>query len=275
MNYLRTIARVAAAARPEELRCWGIMRAVRLPFPTIQDESARKLAGPVRRALRRRAAQSRPSDSAVGRVNARAHLPPLRGARTVFVDRDDAALRELRTPRAPPRRKSYALRAYLCGTCFLVQLEALVAPAEIFTEYAYFSSYSTSWVEHARRYADMAVARLGLDTRSLVVEVGSNDGYLLQRFVARGIPVRRRPAGNVPRRRGRNACHAVALVGESWRASGERGTSRDLIAPNQLLANCPPARFRLRDRAAAQAASRHHRGPTPHAALAGPVDSLP
>src|SRR5262245_17160215 len=82
----------------------------------------------------------------------------------------------------------YALRAYVCGRCFLVQLEALVQPDDIFSEYAYFSSYADSWVERARHYAGMAVERFGLHRKSLVVEVASNDGYLLQHFVARDIP---------------------------------------------------------------------------------------
>src|SRR5215472_5697520 len=92
----------------------------------------------------------------------------------------------------------YALRAYVCAACYLVQLEALVAPPAIFTEYAYFSSYSDSWMRHARHYVDDVVERFGLGTGSLVVEPGSNDGYLLQHFVARGIPVLGvEPAANV------------------------------------------------------------------------------
>jgi SAM-dependent methyltransferase len=83
----------------------------------------------------------------------------------------------------------YPLRAEVCECCFLVQLPEHVAPEEIFREYAYFSSYSDSWVRHARDYTDMIVERFGLHAGSRVVEVASNDGYLLQHFVARGIPV--------------------------------------------------------------------------------------
>ena len=83
----------------------------------------------------------------------------------------------------------YPLRADVCEECWLVQLERYVAPEAIFTEYAYFSSYSDSWVRHARDYTDLATERLGLGPGSLVVELASNDGYLLQHFVARGVPV--------------------------------------------------------------------------------------
>ena len=92
----------------------------------------------------------------------------------------------------------YPLHVYVCGNCFLVQLEEFVPPEEIFTEYAYFSSYADSWVEHMRRYADAITDRLGLGRDSLVVEVASNDGYLLQHFVNKGIPVLGiEPAANV------------------------------------------------------------------------------
>jgi len=92
----------------------------------------------------------------------------------------------------------YPLRVWVCERCFLVQLQEYVSPAEIFTEYAYFSSYSTSWLKHAKDYTDMAADRFGLDGRSRVVEIASNDGYLLQYFVEKGIPVLGvEPAANV------------------------------------------------------------------------------
>jgi SAM-dependent methyltransferase len=83
----------------------------------------------------------------------------------------------------------YPLHVWVCKRCFLVQVEEYVRPEGIFTEYAYFSSYSDSWLDHMRLYADMITARLGLGPHSKVVELGSNDGYLLQYFVAKGIPV--------------------------------------------------------------------------------------
>jgi SAM-dependent methyltransferase len=92
----------------------------------------------------------------------------------------------------------YPLHAYVCEECFLVQVEEYVGPEQIFSEYAYFSSYSRAWLEHAKSYTDMIVSRLGLDHTSQVIELGSNDGYLLQYFMARGIRVLGvEPAGNV------------------------------------------------------------------------------
>lgn len=92
----------------------------------------------------------------------------------------------------------YPLHAYVCHTCFLVQLEQYVSPEDIFQEYAYFSSYSDSWLEHARKYTEMIVGRLNLNDRSRVVELASNDGYLLHNFIERGIPsLGVEPAANV------------------------------------------------------------------------------
>ena len=83
----------------------------------------------------------------------------------------------------------YPLHVYVCERCFLVQLEEYVSPEEIFTEYAYFSSYADSWLRHAKDYTDLMVERFGIGPDSLVVELASNDGYLLQYFVEKGIPV--------------------------------------------------------------------------------------
>jgi len=92
----------------------------------------------------------------------------------------------------------YPLRVYVCDSCFLAQLEQYVSAEEIFSEYAYFSSYSESWLEHSRRYTDMIVSRLGLGNGSTVMELASNDGYLLQYFVQKGIrAIGVEPAANV------------------------------------------------------------------------------
>ncbi len=92
----------------------------------------------------------------------------------------------------------YPLRVLVCGSCFLVQLEEFETPEQIFSDYAYFSSYSSSWLQHSRAYADLMVERLGLNGASRVVEVASNDGYLLQYFQKRGVPVLGiEPAANV------------------------------------------------------------------------------
>ena len=136
----------------------------------------------------------------------------------------------------------YPLRAYVCASCFLVQLEALVAAEAIFTEYAYFSSYSDSWVRRAERYAEMVMARFGFDDDSLVVEVGSNDGYLLQHFVARGVPVLGvDPAANVAAAaRARDVPTLVRFFGAATaRELTEQGRGADLIAANNVLAQVP------------------------------------
>jgi hypothetical protein len=92
----------------------------------------------------------------------------------------------------------YPLHAWVCESCWLVQLEEYVSPDQIFSDYAYFSSYADSWVEHARRYAEKMIELWSLGKSSLVMEIASNDGYLLQHFVARGVPCRGiEPAANV------------------------------------------------------------------------------
>ncbi|MGC4083761.1 MAG: class I SAM-dependent methyltransferase [Vicinamibacterales bacterium] len=92
----------------------------------------------------------------------------------------------------------YPLHAWICSGCLLVQLEEVVSPDAIFSEYAYFSSYSDSWVEHARRYCESTPALVGLQPGSHIVEIASNDGYLLQHFIGRGYRVLGvEPAANV------------------------------------------------------------------------------
>jgi hypothetical protein len=92
----------------------------------------------------------------------------------------------------------YPLRVYVCEVCFLVQLNEYVRAESIFTEYAYFSSYSDSWLAHAKAYTEQMVSRFGLDSNSRVIEIASNDGYLLQYFVAMGIAsLGIEPAANV------------------------------------------------------------------------------
>src|SRR5262245_60287830 len=86
------------------------------------------------------------------------------------------------------RENKYPLRAAVCEGCMLVQVDYDVPPQELFANYAYFSSYSTSWLEHVRKYTEMAQQRFGLGSDSFVVELASNDGYLLKNFVVAGIP---------------------------------------------------------------------------------------
>src|SRR5690242_5116853 len=92
----------------------------------------------------------------------------------------------------------YPLRVYVCERCLLVQVEEFESPERIFSDYAYFSSYSDSWLQHARSYCQAMISRLDLDGGSQVVEIASNDGYLLQYFKEAGIPVLGvEPAANV------------------------------------------------------------------------------
>jgi SAM-dependent methyltransferase len=136
----------------------------------------------------------------------------------------------------------YPLHVRICGNCLLVQLPAYVAGEDIFSDYLYFSSYSTSWVEHARRYADDMTERLGLGPDSLVAEVASNDGYLLQHFVAAGIPVVGvEPAGNiavVAREKGIRT--EVEFLGADTGAKVAAQYGRaDLVAGNNVYAHVP------------------------------------
>jgi 2-polyprenyl-3-methyl-5-hydroxy-6-metoxy-1,4-benzoquinol methylase len=121
--------------------------------------------------------------------------------RTSFVDLGMSPLCQTHITQAQLNHMEpfYPLHAWVCDNCFLVQLEEYVAPANIFSaDYGYFSSYSDSWVEHARRYAEMMRSRFSISSNSLVMEIASNDGYLLQHFVAAGVPVLGiEPAANV------------------------------------------------------------------------------
>lgn len=135
----------------------------------------------------------------------------------------------------------YPLRALVCGQCFLVQLEEFEAPEQIFTDYAYFSSYSTSWVEHSRRYAELMIDRLGLDETSHVVEIASNDGYLLQFFHDRQIPVLGiEPAANVAKvALQKGIATLVEFFGRDTARSLASDSSADLLLGNNVLAHVP------------------------------------
>jgi hypothetical protein len=136
----------------------------------------------------------------------------------------------------------FPLHVMVCGNCFLVQLEEYVSPESIFSEYAYFSSYSTTWVEHARTYCEMIRRRLDLGTDSLVVELASNDGYLLQHFLPMGVPVLGiEPAANVARAAiEKGVPTRVAFFGTKLaRELEEQGRQADLIIGNNVLAQVP------------------------------------
>jgi len=141
---------------------------------------------------------------------------------------------------AEPR---YPLHARVCHECFLVQVDDAVPAEAIFDQdYAYFSSFSSSWVAHAKRYAEAMAARLDLGPGSQVVEIASNDGYLLQHFVAMGVPVLGiEPAGNTAEAaRARGVPTEVAFFGEqAAQAFAARGVRADLMAANNVLAHTP------------------------------------
>jgi hypothetical protein len=136
----------------------------------------------------------------------------------------------------------YPLHVRVCEECLLVQLEAYVPGTEIFRDYAYFSSYSDSWVEHARVYCELMTRRFGLDGDSLVVELASNDGYLLQHFVASGIPsLGIEPAANVAEAATERGVETLVefFDAELARKLVAEGRSADLIAANNVLAQVP------------------------------------
>src|SRR6266545_2227878 len=137
---------------------------------------------------------------------------------------------------------TYPLKVYVCTGCWLVQLPASVSPDQIFTEYAYFSSYSDSWLRHAERYADEMTRRLALTAEHKVIEIASNDGYLLQFFARRGIPVLGvEPAANVAA--ASQSRGVPALVGFFGTETAEQmvrdGQMADLLLGNNVLAHVP------------------------------------
>lgn len=136
----------------------------------------------------------------------------------------------------------HPLHAYVCENCFLVQLEQFESPEDIFSDYAYFSSYSDSWLKHAAKYSNLMINRFGLDSSKKVVEIASNDGYLLKNFVEKGIPVLGiEPAANV-------AEYAIAIgVPTLVKFFGvktandlvAKGVKADLLLGNNVLAHVP------------------------------------
>ena len=137
----------------------------------------------------------------------------------------------------------YPLHAWVCGKCFLVQLEEFESPEEIFSDYAYFSSYSDSWLKHAKAYTDTMAQRFALGASSFVVEIASNDGYLLQYFVERGVPVLGiEPAANVAAVAEKKGVPSlVKFFGvQTARELVESGRQRpDLMLGNNVLAHVP------------------------------------
>lgn len=158
----------------------------------------------------------------------------------------DLGMSPLANSYLPPERANdmepfYPLRALVCGSCFLVQLEEFETPQRIFSDYAYFSSYSSSWLEHSRRYAEQMTTRLGLDESSHVVEIASNDGYLLQFFHERQIPVLGiEPAANVAKVALQKGIPTLVEFFGVQTASGlAEESSADLLLGNNVLAHVP------------------------------------
>ena len=161
-----------------------------------------------------------------------------------FVDLGMSPLSNAYVPEAALQEMEpfYPLHAYVCRNCFLVQLPAMETSENIFSEYSYFSSYSDSWLSHSKYYARMATDRFGLDQDSFVVELASNDGYLLQYFQENGIPVLGiEPAKNVA---------AVAIQAgiptlvkffgvETATELTREGRQADLLIGNNVLAHVP------------------------------------
>ena len=136
----------------------------------------------------------------------------------------------------------FPLQAYVCERCFLVQLPVFQSSEEIFSDYAYFSSYSDSWLQHAKKYTESMIKRFGFDIKSQVIEIASNDGYLLQYFKEKGIPV----LGIEP---AKNVAEAAEKIGIPTRTDffGESTAQKmaaeriyaDLLIGNNVLAHVP------------------------------------
>ncbi len=136
----------------------------------------------------------------------------------------------------------YPLHLYVCSQCFLVQLEEYESPDHIFSDYAYFSSYSDSWLQHCEAYVKMVVQRFRLNSQSRVIEIASNDGYLLQFFVVKKIPVLGiEPASNVAEAARKNGISTlVEFFGEKTaRQLVSKGMTADLLIGNNVLAHVP------------------------------------
>ena len=140
---------------------------------------------------------------------------------------------------------TYPLHLRLCEDCLLLQIPALITPEETFTEYAYYSSYSDTWVQQAKDFVDDTIARLGLGPDSLVIEVASNDGYLLQHVVDAGVPcLGIEPSLNVGAAAlQRNVPTVAAFLDERLAAEiREEHGPADLVVANNVYAHIPDLR---------------------------------
>ncbi len=161
----------------------------------------------------------------------------------IFVDLGDSPLSNSYLKESDfDNEKFYPLCTFLCENCLLVQLEELETPENIFSEYAYFSSFSTSWLKHAKDYVDMIIPRLSLNENSLVMEIASNDGYLLQNFTGKNIPVMGiEPAQNVAKVAIEKNIPTLTKFFDSQLAENliNEGKAADLIIGNNVFAHVP------------------------------------
>ena len=151
--------------------------------------------------------------------------------------------KHIKPEHANEMEKFYPLHAFICEHCWLMQLEQFATPDEIFADdYAYFSSYSQSWLEHVRKYADQMTSRFTLNAKSLIVEIASNDGYLLQWFVQKGIPVLGiEPAANVAAAAEEKGVRTeIEFFGKSSAIQlAKKYGKADLLLGNNVLAHVP------------------------------------
>jgi 2-polyprenyl-3-methyl-5-hydroxy-6-metoxy-1,4-benzoquinol methylase len=164
--------------------------------------------------------------------------------RTTFVDLGKSPLANayLKPFQLHEMERFYPLHVYVCERCLLVQLQDFEAPEHIFSDYAYFSSYSDGWLAHARAYTRMATQRFGLHEKSQVIEIASNDGYLLQYFLEQGIPVLGiEPAVNVAAAAIRKGIPTITRFFGQPLAQElcAQGKPADLVVGNNVLAHVP------------------------------------
>jgi SAM-dependent methyltransferase len=166
------------------------------------------------------------------------------GLKHTFVDLGMSPLCEsfLNSEQLNQMEAFYPLHVRVCDNCFLVQLEAYVSPEHIFTEYAYFSSYADTWLKQCKAYTNQVVERFNLNENSQVIELASNDGYLLQYFVERNIPVLGvEPASNIAKVA---IAKGIPTLNEFFgqecaRKLVQQGKQADLVAANNVLAHVP------------------------------------
>lgn len=163
---------------------------------------------------------------------------------TVFADLDKTPFANsyLKVEHLNEKESYYPLCAYVCSKCFLVQVDEFENPSKIFTDYAYFSSYSKSWVEHAKQFAEKTIERLSLNEKNQVIEIASNDGYLLQFFKARGMQILGvEPAVNVAEIAKQNGIPTITKFFGSKTAEDliQDGKSADLLIAFNVLPHVP------------------------------------